>query len=354
MKTEIIILFFFSLTLSFNCRSTLPQYTIDLDLPAGKRFEKVNTDLKEVILKIKTAILSSFSPTLKSVYSFLFSLRNEDMELEEELKGLSEVVEIPVSEARLLSLIYEFTTLSLSTNAQNDYKMCLGMVAKTKEGVIYHGRNLDLGIVDLLKPALYDAVFTKQGKKLFTAQMIAGYHGTVSGLKDGMFGLSEATRDYTTTTDSLQVIWNIVRGKTQATWNMRKVLENCNTYACAYEKLSNESITAPIYYILSGLDDGVVITRNPESVANVRKLSEVEKTTGESFIIQANYDTFIEDPREKNDPRRFIAEDFIRGKEITQELVFQTIDKEGVKLEITFWQGEYSAKTGYWNSTIPN
>ena len=77
---------------------------------------------------------------------------------------------------------------------------------------------------------------------------------------------------------------------------MRDVLEKCNSYQCAYDRLLYTTLTTPVFFILSGLsgNEGAVITRDPEGLVNVRTLSE-----SQWFLVQTNQDHFKGDCRKR-------------------------------------------------------
>ena len=343
MKINGLLLILFVM-ISFSLqRRNLPHYDINLDLEPEERFIKVVTNFKPQLLQNLDNILGSLPWYVRLFGRLLGSLSNINNEIKREMHGIAKHLEVSYYDVALLNLFYETTTI-------DGMKFCLGAVMKTDDGEIYHGRNLDLPNSKLLSQLLYDASFYKGDKFLFTAQMLAGYQGIVSGVKFGMFGISQATRSYTSLEDSLSVLYYILKGNKKPTFLIREILENLNSYEEAKNKLFNESVDAPIYYILSGLTTGSIIARDPEKVVY---LTELENN---KIIIQTNYDTNIEDPREKDDPRRLVAEQFFKSIEkYNRDTLFEGINHEGVADEDeTIWQGIYSAQANYWYSTSPN
>eukprot|EP00340_Litonotus_pictus_P006938 CAMPEP_0170517744 /NCGR_PEP_ID=MMETSP0209-20121228/3626_1 /TAXON_ID=665100 ORGANISM="Litonotus pictus, Strain P1" /NCGR_SAMPLE_ID=MMETSP0209 /ASSEMBLY_ACC=CAM_ASM_000301 /LENGTH=301 /DNA_ID=CAMNT_0010803073 /DNA_START=138 /DNA_END=1043 /DNA_ORIENTATION=+ len=297
------------------------------------------------MIKAKEFLLGKVPAIIVKILSGFAWLRHENDEIKQEIEAFSNHTGIPLSQARLLNLLYEVSTIQ-GTEAFSE--MCLGVVMTTPENTIYHGRNLDLEGKEYFSAILYDATFIRGEEELFTAQMLAGYHGIVSGMKKGKFGISEATRTNSSVWDILGMVWNVVGGTTQPAWLMRKVLEDSQSYLEAKDRLLNVKITSPIYFILSGLtgSEGVIISRDIDGPANVRELAD-----SGSFIVQANKDAF--DPEQQDDSRRTNAEKYLSQVELNPENLFKTINHEGVRQTTTFWQGVYSAQASSWYSSAP-
>jgi len=65
------------------------------------------------------------------------------------------------------------------------------------------------------------------------------------------------------------------------------VLTQETTYANALKRLSNTELIVDVYYILGGLKDGAVISRNRTVAADVWKL---DAAAGRWFEVETNYD----------------------------------------------------------------
>lgn len=89
-------------------------------------------------------------------------------------------------------------------------------------------------------------------------------------MKPGKFAIHVDTR---ITHDYFKVFSQIfIKQVLPSAYLVRKVLEEENTFADAITRLSNTSITAPIYYVVSGPgpNDGAVIERTFDGVHNMR------------------------------------------------------------------------------------
>ncbi len=86
--------------------------------------------------------------------------------------------------------------------------------------------------------------------------MTGGYFGIVTELKVGKFGLSEATRSYTSWLDDFSVLKDILISRTQSIWLIQKVLENAKSYEEFKKLLTETKITylSTIYYMVCILE----------------------------------------------------------------------------------------------------
>ena len=73
-------------------------------------------------------------------------------------------------------------------------------------------------------------------------------------------------------------------GHSEISWAVRETLTECDTYKCAYQKLTTEKIDALGYLILAGTkkDEGVVISRDRDGTAHVDHLNA---TDGKWFLV---------------------------------------------------------------------
>lgn len=61
--------------------------------------------------------------------------------------------------------------------------LCTSIVARTPEGKIIHGRNMDFAFPDAMRNASYIGQFYQNGEYLFEAVMFGGYVGVASGYR---------------------------------------------------------------------------------------------------------------------------------------------------------------------------
>jgi len=126
---------------------------------------------------------------------------------------------------------------------------CTSIITQDSDGLIIHGRNLDYDFTSYLDNLSGDAEFYKNGTLLFKANIIAVYVGILTGMKPNAFAITANQRNLK---DS---IWNNVwyflhYGALPMTYLARKTLEEEPDYQSAYNRLSETTIIAPVYYIL--------------------------------------------------------------------------------------------------------
>ena len=91
---------------------------------------------------------------------------------------------------------------------------------------------------------------------MFKAVMLAGTVGTLTGEKNYAFSVSMNLKN--PHSDEKMIFWNLLMtfmGFHQTTWSLRKTLENCNDYDCAYDKLTWAVTSSWGYYALAGTGD---------------------------------------------------------------------------------------------------
>ena len=68
----------------------------------------------------------------------------------------------------------------------------------------------------------------------------------------------------------------MLMGYTKVDWLYRDVLIECETYECAFDKLSKENLIAPVYFIIAGTqpNQGAIITRDRSGIAHIDNLTE--------------------------------------------------------------------------------
>ncbi|XP_074084327.1 acid ceramidase [Macrotis lagotis] len=291
-------------------RGLLPWYTINLDLPPYKRWQEVTTvlspGLRTIVQNVKD-VVNAFSPTgriMKMVDERLPSmLGNLPWPFEEELKGIADVSGIPLGEILSFNIFYELFT------------MCTSIIAEDKKGHLFHSRNMDFGIflgwninnntwtvTENLKSISVNLDFQKNNQTVFKATSFAGYVGSLTGMKPGIFSLTLNER-FTLNGGYLGILeWFL--GRRDDTWIgflMRSVLENATSYEDAKNMLIKTKILAPAYFILGGnkSGQGCVITRDRKSIADFYELKPKE---GRWFVVETNYDRwkapfFLDDRR---------------------------------------------------------
>ena len=208
-----------------------------------------------------------------------------------EVKALSSLSGYPFEKIFFLNFMYEYSTI----------KACTGILIRNSEGRIFHGRNLDFEMWEILAKLVTNVQYHKGGKLLYSVDTVVGSVFALTGIRHGAFAINVDTRKQTHIYDD--IISVLVDGAMPTCWLLRKTLEEETSYSNALQRLKSEKIGGPVYYVVSGVKDneGCVIEREPESVHAFYELSETNW-----FIIQTNYDRDYPDPL--HDPRRIPVE----------------------------------------------
>uniref|UniRef100_A0A671EX45 Acid ceramidase n=1 Tax=Rhinolophus ferrumequinum TaxID=59479 RepID=A0A671EX45_RHIFE len=291
-------------------RGPVPWYTINLDLPPYKRWQELITEkapaLKVIVNSMKD-VVNAFVPSGKIMQivdqKLPGLLGNFPGPYEEEMKGISDITGIPLGEIISFNIFYEFFTI------------CTSIITEDKKGHLLHGRNMDFGIflgwninnntwvvTEELKPLTVNLDFQRNNKTVFKASSFAGYVGTLTGFKPGLFSLTLNER-FSTSGGYMGVIeW--ILGKRDAMWIgfiSRSVLENCTSYEEAKNILTKSKLLAPAYFILGGnkSGEGCVITRDRRKSLDVYELDSKQDRW---YVVETNYDRwknpfFLDDRR---------------------------------------------------------
>lgn len=99
------------------------------------------------------------------------------------MERLAEIIGIPVVQTVTVNMITEFSTY------------CTSIVARNERNEIMHVRNLDFGFTTVMKRLVYEAVLTKDGLEKARSPCIAGYYGSYTGHKAGVFSVSYNVRE---------------------------------------------------------------------------------------------------------------------------------------------------------------
>jgi N-acylethanolamine-hydrolysing acid amidase len=154
---------------------------------------------------------------------------------------------------------------------------CTSVIAYQADGTIFHGRNMDFFFDSTMRNMTFQGEFYKNGSLLYTAVMFAGINGVPTGWRDE-FSISINNRkpsNRSSAPDLLQNIGLIFMGYTQNMKLIRNTLQECSTYDCAFEKLTNTPQIAPSYFAIAGSKNrqGAVITKDRMGPVNIDLLS---------------------------------------------------------------------------------
>ncbi|XP_052276842.1 acid ceramidase-like isoform X2 [Dreissena polymorpha] len=288
----------------------VPEYVINLDLPARDRWTQLATEKRQEIrniLKGFKSFVDQFGGFAEEIVYFidLFGPAIVDFlpqPFQDEIRGISKATGLEIGEVTLYNIFYEIFTV------------CTSIIAEDANGTVYHARNLDFGLfmgwdaknrtwqmTEILKPAIVNLDFQKNGKTVFKSVNYAGYVGILTGIVPGKFSLTINER-FKLDGGYMGIIHLIMTGK--GSWLgflTRNAMETAQSFEEAMALLVNTELIAPAYYILGGNSSGqaCVITRNRE--VNGTDVWWM-KQAGGWYVLETNYDhwsapLFLDDRR---------------------------------------------------------
>eukprot|EP00931_Biecheleriopsis_adriatica_P091848 TRINITY_DN6571_c0_g1_i1.p1 TRINITY_DN6571_c0_g1~~TRINITY_DN6571_c0_g1_i1.p1 ORF type:complete len:343 (+),score=58.58 TRINITY_DN6571_c0_g1_i1:268-1296(+) len=313
----------------------------------------------------------------------------EPDEFQREIQGLAELSGIPTDDVHAIQMLYELDTLMVPVvnwtwpwdhfageDSQNvsasmlqgsrdwlPHLGCTGIVAMdSRDGTVYHGRNLDFSFAKHLQPLVYVAVFMKNGSELFRAQTIAGYPQVLTGMRPGKDGytMETNTRYLDHRGGNKEMLKNLFSEKRNLNgWSKRKIMETIDNYDDAVQAFSTTPFVATEYNIISGVKKGTVLAREPDGLAYQLPLNK----SGKGYVIMTNFDYIWHDWKEHFDPtsvagfgvsRRKAAEKILDSVDaITPQLLSAVLNDRRVMAVDTIFQAVMNVESGLWNVSLP-
>ena len=376
-------------------RREVRTYTIDLDADPRDRYAHIVSDssngFNATVWKFWDQYFAQDAILRDVLYKITDKRGPENEEMEGEIDGLAEISGLPRKFVKAVQLLYELQTIMVPivnfTSAGHapvdripeGYQAleripwrgpgCTGIIAKNtdpSDGSVWHARNLDFAPVPIMTDLVFNAVFKKGGKKIFQAQMIAGYTQVITGFRagDDGFAIERNTRYTDHWGGNAEMLHNIESGRELNGWQLRKVLEDETNFDAALARITSMPYASTEYTIMSGVRKGTIVSRNPDNVAFVQTLGQHNPFERDDYIIITNFDFFFHDVREKFDPtghggflkptRRAAAQKILNASQhIDAEVLFDTINAEYV-LADTVFQAIINVEKGIWNISQPD
>lgn len=258
-------------------------YDINLDLPMSERYKQIFIDSSENIKKYIKAVKYS-SKYLSFIAQIGYPLLEEnkeriDPEWYEYIEQLSDITNITLGEAFMLSLTYEMG--------------CTSVIAQNSNNDIIMARSFDINNNDIVKELLFEAHYYKNGTLLYKGIEIAGFRGSLNAIKPNKFAIAinkrYDNRQYQQSYHLLRSISLPIEGFVTPNYMIMKVMETADTFEKAEEMLKETELTSNAYYILSGVkkNEGTIIARKQSFIVDVQKL---DVDNGKWFIGVCNKD----------------------------------------------------------------
>merc|ERR1712048_286903 len=282
------------------------KFVVNLDVPPDQRWADVVVPYKEQIINLIQVIKDLVPDKVIKAIDDLFPvlLLKIPHPYSGELLGISEATGIHLGEIILYNLFYEVNPF------------CTSIVGQDETGKLYHGRNLDFGLLmgwdnknntwilaERLRDAMITVDYQRNGKTLYSAAHFAGYVGLLTAIKKNAFTMTINHR-FGLGDKYLGVLeWLVGKshGKLMG-FLTRDTFENATDYKSAVNMLSNTEMIAAAYFIVGGSKAGeaAVITRSRLKADDI--MTFADKKEDEWYLLETNYDhwkkpLFIDDRR---------------------------------------------------------
>jgi len=401
MKKYAVLCFLLSaLLVVASARRQVDTYEINLDLPPQDRYNHLIPVYNETVWGFWNKYFGEGKVLTKILYGLVDKRGLESSEQQGEIEGLAAQSGLPLKFVRGVQYLYELSTLmvpitNLTIHADagdSEYDLsaqaygrdyvpteyaplkrllpwnagCTGIIAMCKDGMVYHARNLDFEPYEVMNELVFNGIFTKGGKEVFRSQMVAGYTMPLTAMKMGKNGyaLEVNTRFTDHWGGNKQMLDNLKSGRTLSGWTLRKILESKPDYESAVSAMSTIPFVAQEYLIVSGVKKGIILARNPDSVAHTQVLGKKNFEERNDYIIMTNFDFYFHDIREWFDPsggggfgkpsRRKAALKVLNASpELTPEILFEAINAKYVIAD-TIYQAIMNVEAGTWETSQPD
>ena len=150
------------------------RYAVNLDLEPQERWKEVAQDFASELSELLKAVEKLVPPEVIDIVSII----EADVETylpypyNLEIVGIAANTKVTVGELVLGNTIYELTAFGRSGKGS---LACTSIVAEALNGTIYHGRNLDYNLTDVLRNLTIVVDFQQSGKTVYTGTTFAGY-----------------------------------------------------------------------------------------------------------------------------------------------------------------------------------
>ncbi|KAG2389347.1 hypothetical protein C9374_013907 [Naegleria lovaniensis] len=273
---------------TISCRTNVPEYEINLDLPPNERWTNLVDDYKEkfpALIKflegemndvLGGGIRATFAKTFLNMIFNVFT-NSGAVYYSQELKAVAQQANLPLGLLAFMQLSYEL------------FACCTSVVKENSDGFPIHVRTMDWAM-DLLKEYTVQLNFTRNGKTLFKASSWAGYLGVLTGCRPNGFSISINFRSTEDGHFGKNIIKTITRGW-PISFLVRETLQDCETYSHAVAILKNSKLIAPVYITVAGCKkgEGTIITRQRETFSSDNYLISLQDLHNNTQISKQYY-----------------------------------------------------------------
>ena len=289
--TRLVIVFILLIATIADCISprSVKSYDINLDVAPEDRWNEVVDDyaeyFPELIPALKQYIPAEVLPLLAIFGDAVDTYLPEPYAAE--ILGIGQRSKLGVGDVAVLNILYDLLA------------GCTSIVAEDDKGHIYHGRNLDYQLTQILQNITLVANFQRGGKTIYTGTTYAGYVGLLTGQRPYQFTISLDQRDAGKHWMNVATAL-LAKNASIVSFLIRDILENEQSYKDAYDVLTHATFIAPSYIIIAGIrsGQGAVITRDRMVTRDSWKLDPPKQW----FLVETNYDHWL--PAPSGDDRR--------------------------------------------------
>jgi N-acylethanolamine-hydrolysing acid amidase len=368
--------------------SKVPQFSIDLDKAPEERFNEVSKKLGPAFKEFFETFGNN-AGMLASVKK-IASLRGEETpEMAGEIRGIAKSTDIPeyfiqgtqfipslqCLKGPFLKFVNEMNvTLPADGALDKDTPSAVefldhfqvpsfgsaGIIAKDKDGSVWHARNLGYAMPRLVQKFTYNAKFFKKGKELYTAQMVYPALVPFTAVRRGKNGYSwqANTRYLEEQADGMMLMKNLyMERRNPGGWQARKVFEDTDNYDDAVKAFSTMKLPSPEYIIMSGVKKGTILARDPDSVAYKMELDEKHP-----YLIMTNFDYINGDKKEWLQPTRVKglsarvrAQNLLdQSEEVTPKLLKDVLNDRDVLSNNVLYQALINVEHDEYQASLPH
>jgi N-acylethanolamine-hydrolysing acid amidase len=234
-----------------------------------------------------------------------------------------------------------------------------GIVAKDKDGSVWHARNLGYALPKWVQQLTYEAKFKKDGAELFTAQMTYPLVMPFTAMRRGKNGytVQANTRYLDQKEDGMMLMKNLYMERREpGLWQIRKVLTDTDNYDDAFKAFSTMKLPNPEYIIMSGVKKGAVLARDPDSLAYKMELDEKHP-----YVIMTNFDyskgdtkEFLQPTRVKGLSARVRAQNLLdQSSEVNPKLLKSILNDRDVLSKNVLYQSMSNVEKDRFDSSLP-
>jgi hypothetical protein len=320
----------------------LPKFTVNLDAPAKDRWTEIGTLYKDqapaLIAYLETMIPAWTLPIIEAIAA---DIEPYFKEYGDEMIGLADAMGLKIGDVVTMNLIYQLEHIGLNCSNWNNtgptvpddpgciavdpkqewcychdasvlddqnilWKkpredipgLCTSVVAADSTDQVWHGRNLDWNLPDVLLEMAIDVDYQRNNKTVFIGSTIVGFVGVLNGMTYSDAGAWSGSIN--ARMKGGKIIENLLEAllfenSMTPSQFLRYTMEHVPTYDAAIPALTNSHLVNEVYYTIAGglPKQGVVISRDRNNLPVLKPADEYTIDVSDAqgwFRLQTNYD----------------------------------------------------------------